>query len=116
VRGQCGPRVTAAARNDGGNDLLGEPAGDLVEDRDRELVDRLEALVEVALGQRRLVADIADAGRRDATGTEQLESGVQELLPANRQPLAGTDAAVRARARCGGAVGSVRRGDAEILI
>jgi hypothetical protein len=86
----------AAAGDDRRDDLLGEPAGDLVEDRDGELFDRLKALVEVALGQAGLVADLADARRRDAAGSEQLESGIQELLAADGQPLAGADAAVRA--------------------
>jgi hypothetical protein len=101
VCGQGGSGVAAAAGDDRGSDLLGEPAGDLVEDRDGELVDRLKTLVEVALGQTGLVADVADARRRDPPGAEQLESGVQELLTANSQPLAGADAAVRARARRG---------------
>jgi hypothetical protein len=96
VCGQGWPRVTAAAGDDRGGDLLGELAGDLIEDRDGELVDRLKALVEVALRQAGLVADIADARRRDPAGAEQLESGVQELLAADGQPLAGADATVRA--------------------
>jgi hypothetical protein len=96
VCGQGRPGVTPAAGDDGGDDLLGEVAGDLVEYGDGELFDRLKALVEVALGQAGLVADLADARRRDAAGSEQLESGIQELLAADGQPLAGADAAVRA--------------------
>jgi hypothetical protein len=116
VGSQRGSGVTAAARDDRRDDLLGEPAGDLVEDRDGELVDRREALVEVALGQAGLVADIADARRRDAAGAEQLEPGVQELPAAGGQPLVAADAGVGARAWCGGAGRLVRRGDAQILI
>jgi hypothetical protein len=98
VCNQGGSRVTAATFGDGRGDPLGDPADDLVEDGDGELVDRLEALVEVALGQARLLADLADTRRRNAAGAEQLKAGVQQLLVADGQPLVGADAAVRARA------------------
>jgi hypothetical protein len=116
VRGQRGSRVTAAARDDGRGDLLGEPAGDLIEDSDRELVDGRKALVEVALREAGLFADIGDARCRDAASAEELEPGVQELLAADGQPVVGADAPVRARAWCGGAGGVVCRRDGEILI
>jgi hypothetical protein len=116
ARCQGGPGVAAAAGDDGRDDLLGDPAGDLVEDGDGEFVDRGEALVEVALGQARLLADVANARRRDAAGAEQLQSGVQQLLAAGGEPLVGADSAVGARACFGRAGGWVCRGDAEILI
>jgi len=116
VRCERRSRVTTAAGHDRRHDLLGEPPGDLVEDRDGKLFDRQKALVEVALGQPGLLADVADGGRGDTAGPEQLESGVEQLLPAGDDPVAGADTAVRARARGGLAGRWLRRGDVEILI
>jgi hypothetical protein len=112
---QRGSGVTAAAGDDGRNDLRGEPTGDLVEDRDGELIDRLKALVEVTLGQAGLVADVADARRRDAARAEQFEPRVEELLATDSEPLVGADTAVRPGARGGGAEGRVNRWDPDII-
>ena len=62
------------------------------------------------------VADVADAGLRDSAGAEQLESGVEQLLAAGGEPLAGGDATVRARASLDGIGGLAGRRDLGSLI
>src|SRR5438067_1746196 len=53
-------------------------AGDLVEHGQEELVEVLEALVEVARREIRLCADGSDRRGRPAVGAEQLESGLDQ--------------------------------------
>jgi hypothetical protein len=78
VDGQRRSRVGAAADRDRGPDLLDQTGCGVAEDCAGEVVDRCEALVEVALGQAGLRADVGDRRRGDAFGAEELEAGVEQ--------------------------------------
>ena len=85
-------------RGDGAQNIGGRVAGDLVEHGQEELVEVLEALVEVARREIRLCADGSDRRGRPAVGAEQLESGLDQGGAATGDSHRRLDAAV---ATCG---------------
>jgi hypothetical protein len=87
---------SAAAVDHGVGHRAEQLLGQAIEHSEEERLAVAERLIEVAVCEPGLAADVLDAGGGEATGTEQLESRVEQLGPSCSDPVAGADPAVAA--------------------